>query len=147
MRTLRMSVTVGGQGRKSFPVDQLKDFQTNKNEPTKKISEELQESEYSDPEGVYDEPVKKVAVKVVPKVIGEDEWADYDMKKKENVTTVLTSHSRTGSAAGFLPLNHRQQRGEDPNFGWGAASSSDIEMATIVPSSPNLTNPASRRRR
>ena len=56
------------------------------------------------------------------KIVGEDEWAETEpigkQKKKDN---------------SFIPVNHRRPTPDgDPNFGWG---NSDIEMATILPSS------------
>jgi hypothetical protein len=77
---------------------------------------------------------------VKAKIVGEDEWAEYDNKKLGN-GTVATAHSRNGSGVttAFLPLNHRNRQSSDPNYGWGGAtSSSEIELATIVPPTPTL---------
>ena len=75
--------------------------------PGSKISEELEESEVSDDD---DEKMIKIDApsKVKTKIVGEDEWAEYDIKKVDN-GTVATAHSRSGSGAtaAFLPLNHR----------------------------------------
>jgi hypothetical protein len=114
--------------------------------PGSKISEELEESEVSEED---DEKMIKVdaPIKVKTKIVGEDEWAEYDNKKIDN-GTVATAHSRSasGATASFLPLNHRQRQSGDPNYGWGDTSSSEIELATIVPPTPNLKPPASRKR-
>ena len=71
------------------------------------ISEELEESEVSEED---DEKTSKIDIpsKVKTKIVGEDEWADYDNKKIDN-GTIATAHSRNGSSvtASFLPLNHR----------------------------------------
>ena len=72
------------------------------------ISEELEESEVSVEED--DEKTSKIDIpsKVKTKIVGEDEWAEYDNKKIDN-GTMATAHSRNGSSvtASFLPLNHR----------------------------------------
>ena len=71
------------------------------------ISEELEESEVSEGD---DEKTSKIDIpsKVKTKIVGEDEWAEYDNKKIDN-GTMATAHSRNGSGvtASFLPLNHR----------------------------------------
>lgn len=115
-----------------------------------KISEELEQSNLSEEEEneKYTLIVGKPA-KVVTKIVGEDEWGEYDMKKKDNAG-LTSSHTRTGSAAGsFIPVNHRQRASVgDPNYGWGGVtSSSEIELATIVPPSPNLAPRGGNRRR
>jgi hypothetical protein len=75
--------------------------------PGSKISEELEESEVSEED---DEKMIKIDApsKVKTKIVGEDEWGDYDHKKMDN-GTMATAHSRSGSGAtaAFLPLNHR----------------------------------------
>ena len=68
-------------------------------------------------------PTLSSAPDVRVKIIGEDEWPD----------TLPIGRSKKKDDSSFIPVNHRRPTPDgDPNFGWGH---SDVELATIIPSS------------
>jgi hypothetical protein len=67
----------------------------------------LQESELSEEDNEKYSKINEEPAKVVTKIVGEDEWGEYDYIKRDNAI-LATAHSRTASASNsFLPLNHR----------------------------------------